>query len=373
MPPERYENEKDMPQASQMAANHNAQPLTARVNIQVLQMRQRNVNSRFAASMEYGGKQDGGTHCLPRRRFIASAGILTAAAWLFPRQLFAEDENIVLAARKRAETANITVQALRGNVSALIGSGGNIAVLTGKDGKVIIDSGYATSRARINDALAKMDPSPIKHLVNTHWHFDHTDGNEWMHSEGATILAHENTRKHLSTTTRVEDWDFTFPPSPAGAIPTEVFDQEKTLYLNSTSIALSYYGPSHTDGDLSAYFAEADVLHTGDTWWNGHYPFIDYSTGGNIKGMIEAAEANLARVSDKTIVIPGHGKIGGKPEMTEYRDMLITIHDRVAALKKEGKSLEEIVAMKPTAAYDNKWAGSFITGDVFTKLVYAGA
>ena len=308
-----------------------------------------------------------------RRRFIASAGVLTAAAWLSPRHLFAESENIVLTARKRAETANITVQPLRGNVSALIGSGGNIGVLTGPDGKMIIDSGYSTSRARITDALAKLSPEPIKHLVNTHWHFDHTDGNEWMHSEGATILAHENTRKHLSTTTRVEGWGFTFLPSPAGAIPTEVFDKEKTLHLNSTTIELSYYGPSHTDGDISAYLVEADVFHTGDTWWNGHYPFIDYSTGGNIKGMIKAAAANLARVSEKTIVIPGHGKIGGKPEMTEYRDMLITIHDRVASLKKEGRSLEEIIAAKPTAAYDSKWAGPFITGDIFTKLVHAGA
>ncbi len=313
------------------------------------------------------------SHGFSRRRFIASAGVLTAAAWLSPRHPFAEGENIVLAARKRAETANIAVQALRGNVSALIGSGGNIAVLAGRDGKVIIDSGYATSRARITDALAKIDLGPINHLVNIHWHFDDTDGNERMHSEGATILAHENTRKHLSTTTRVEGWDFTFPPSPAGAIPTEVFDREKTLYLNSTTIALSYYGPSHTDGDVSAYFVEAEVFHTGDTWWNGHYPFIDYSTGGNIKGMIKAAEANLAKVTEKTIVIPGHGKIGGNPEMTEYRDMLINIHDRVAALKKEGKSLEEIVATKPTAAYDSKWAGPFITGDVFTKLVYTAA
>jgi len=313
------------------------------------------------------------SHGLSRRRFIASAGILTAAAWLSPRHLLAEGENIVVAARERAETTDITVQALRGNVSALIGSGGNIAVLSGTDGKLVIDSGYATSRAKITDALAKMHSGPIKHLVNTHWHFDHTDGNEWMHSEGAMILAHENTRKHLSTTTRVEGWDFTFPPSPAGAIPAKVFDQEKNLYLNSTTIALSYYGPSHTDGDVSAYFIEAEVFHTGDTWWNGHYPFIDYSTGGHIKGMIKAAEANLARVTEKTIVIPGHGKIGGKPEMTEYRDMLVTIHDRVAALKKEGKSVEEAIAAKVTAAYDSKWATSFITGDVFTKLVYAGA
>ena len=146
--------------------------------------------------------------------FSLPAGMLTAAAWLAPDQLFADTENIVITARKRAEATDIIVQPLRGTVSALIGSGGNIAVLTGSDGKLVIDSGYATSRAKITDALAKLSPDPIKHLVNTHWHFDHCDGNEWMHSDGATILAHENTKKHLSTTTRVEAWDFTFPPVP---------------------------------------------------------------------------------------------------------------------------------------------------------------
>ena len=290
-----------------------------------------------------------------------------------PRSLFAESENIVLTARKRAETATITIQNLRGNVTALLGSGGNIGVLSGKDGKLIIDSGYSTSRGKITEALAGLSPEPMKHLVNTHWHFDHTDGNEWMHSDGAIILAHENTKKHLSTTTRVEAWDFTFPPAPAGSIPAEVIDKEKTLSINNTNIVLAYYGPSHTDGDLSAYFVEPDVLHCGDTWWNGHYPFIDYSTGGNIKGMIKAAEWNLAKASEKTIVIPGHGKIGGKSELTEYRNMLVTIHDKVAALKKEGKTLQETIAAKVTAAYDSKWATSFVTGDVFTKLVYAGA
>ena len=308
-----------------------------------------------------------------RRHFLVSTGILTVATCFRPRSLFAESENIVLTARKRAETATITVQNLRGNVTALLGSGGNIGVLSGKDGKLIIDSGYSTSRGKITEALAGLSPEPIKHLVNTHWHFDHTDGNEWMHSDGAIILAHENTKKHLSTTTRVEAWDFTFPPAPAGSIPAEVIDKEKTLSINNTNVVLAYYGPSHTDGDLSAYFVEPDVLHCGDTWWNGHYPFIDYSTGGNIKGMIKAAEWNLAKASEKTIVIPGHGKIGGKSELTEYRNMLVTIHDKVAALKKEGKTLQETIAAKVTAAYDSKWATSFVTGDVFTKLVYAGA
>ena len=257
-------------------------------------------------------------------------------------------------------------------MSALIGSGGNIAVLSGSDGKLIVDSGYLGSRPQITEALEGISRDPIKQLVNTHWHFDHTDGNEWMHSAGATIIAHENTKKHLSTTTRVDDWDFTFPPLPAAAIPTETTGAEKTLHLNGATVALKYYGPAHTDGDVSAYFIEADVLHTGDTWWNGHYPFIDYSTGGNINGMIKAAEANLAMVTDKTIVVPGHGPVGGKTEMIEYRDILTSIRDRVAALKGEGKSLNEIVAAKVTAGYDAKWATGFINGEFFTKLVYRG-
>jgi len=278
----------------------------------------------------------------------------------------------VVASRKSGEAANVTVQALRRNVSALIGSGGNIAVLPGSDGKLIIDSGFLGTRSKITDALSSVSFDPIKHLVNTHWHFDHTDGNEWMHSAGATITAHENTRKHLSTSTRVEDWNFTFPASPSGAIPSDVFNADKTLHLNGATVALKYYGPAHTDGDISAYFVEADVLHTGDTWWNGYYPFIDYSTGGNINGMIKAAEANLAMATDKTIVIPGHGPVGGKTEMIEYRDLLTSIRDHVAALKGEGKSLNEIVAAKPTAAYDAKWGKGFVNGEFFTKLVYKG-
>jgi glyoxylase-like metal-dependent hydrolase (beta-lactamase superfamily II) len=309
---------------------------------------------------------------ISRRRFISSAGLAATAVCVVPRPLFATEESLVAAARTAGQTANITVQPLRGNVSALIGSGGNIAVLPGKDGKLILDSGYLGTRGKIADALSGLSPDPIKHLVNTHWHFDHTDGNEWMHSAGATISAHENTRKHLSTSTRVEDWNFTFPPSPAGAIPTDVFNADKTLHLNGATIALKYYGPAHTDGDVSAYFVEADVFHTGDTWWNGHFPFIDYSTGGNIDGMIKAAEANLAMVTEKTVVVPGHGPVGGKTEMIEYRDVLTAIRERVAMLKQEGKSLNEIVAAKPTAAYDAKWGRGFVNGELFTKLVYKG-
>ena len=273
--------------------------------------------------------------------------------------------------RGEAATARITVEPVRGGVSVLIGSGGNIAVLPGRDGKLLIDAGIPASRSRITEALAGISSDPITHLVNTHWHFDHTDGNEWLNSAGARILAHENTRKHLSTTTRVEDWDYTFPPSPPGALPAEVFQTERTFQLNGATIVLRHYEPAHTDSDISAHFAEADVFHVGDTWWNGVYPFIDYSTGGSIDGTIRATEANLAKVSAKSSIIPGHGPVGNKSQLFEFRDMLTAMRARVAALKKQGKSLEEVIASKPTSSYDAKW-GSLVPPNLFAKLVYVG-
>ena len=305
-----------------------------------------------------------------RRNFLASASAATTIAWLAPRKLFAQEEGLVQTARKTAATDKITIQKLRGNVSVLLGAGGNIAVLPGRDGKLLIDAGFAGARPQITDALAGISSEPITHLINTHWHFDHTDGNEWLHSVGAAILAHTNTRKHLSTTTRVEGWNFTFDPAPAGAIPAEVFDDERTLKLNGTTIALKHYAPAHTDSDISVHFTDSDILHVADTFWNGYYPFIDYSTGGSIDGMIRATEENLAKVRDTTIVIPGHGEVADKSQLSFYRDLLVGTRERVAALKKQGRSLGEIVATKPTAATDAKWGNGFrsprdFIGDVF--------
>src|SRR5215471_7242479 len=193
-------------------------------------------------------------HFFSRREFLVSASLVAGMAWIRPRLLFGQNPGagLVQKIRAAAATAKITVQPLRGNISVLIGSGGNIAVLPGRDGKLLIDAGIPGSRARITEALSGISSDPIKHLVNTHWHFDHTDGNEWLHFAGATILAHENTRRHLSTTTRVEDWDYTFPPSPPGALPAEVFQTERTLHLNGATIVLRHYGPAHTDSDISA-------------------------------------------------------------------------------------------------------------------------
>jgi glyoxylase-like metal-dependent hydrolase (beta-lactamase superfamily II) len=314
---------------------------------------------------------------LSRRRFclccLVAGAFGPTGGWLTPGQAYVEARNIVNLIRDDAAKAPIAVHKLRGNVSALEGSGGNVAVLTGADGKVFIDAGITASRPRILEAAASLSGDPITYLINTHWHFDHADGNEWLHAEGAAILAHENTRKHLLTAQRVEDWDFNFPPSPSGAIPTDVFSSERMVKLNRSTLALKHYGPAHTDSDISVTFAEADILHTGDTYWNGIYPFIDYSTGGNIVGMIEAAEANLAATTDKTIVIPGHGfPVSNRSELKAYRDMLVAIHESIAELKNQGRSLDEIVAANPTAAYDARWGQFVITPALFTRLVYQG-
>jgi glyoxylase-like metal-dependent hydrolase (beta-lactamase superfamily II) len=240
------------------------------------------------------------------------------------------------------------------------------------DGKLLIDAEIITSRANVSEALARINADPIKQLINTHWQFDHTGGNEWLHQAGASILAQENTRKHLLQDTRVEGWKHTFLASPAGAIPTKVFKEDHTVHANDSTLVLKHYLPAHTDSDISVHFTEADIFHAGDTFWNRNYPFIVYSTGGSIDGTIRAAEANLAKVADKMIVIPGHGAAGGKADLILFRDVLVEIRDKVAALKKQGRSLEEIIASKPGARTDGEWGESFMTPGAFIALVYQG-
>lgn len=230
----------------------------------------------------------------------------------------AEETGIVPTMINAASKAKIEVHPLRRNISVLEGSGGNIAVLTGKDGKLLIDAGFTVSKPRIAPALDSLSADPITRLINTHWHIDHTDGNAWLHAAGAAITAHENTKKHLSTSTRVDDWSYTFPPAPPEALPMTTFRDVHRLHHNDTALVLEYYGPAHTDSDISVVFEETDVIHVADTWWNGFYPFIDYSTGGGIDGMIRATKRNLSAVTDKTIIIPGHGPVGNKAGLSEY-------------------------------------------------------
>jgi len=310
---------------------------------------------------------------ISRRQFLTAGGLTVAAACLASRHLIAQTSSIVPGAFKEAATAKVTIQNLRRNISVLLGAGGNIAVLTGPDGKLVVDAEIVTARPNISKALASINADAIKQLINTHWHFDHTGGNEWIHEAGASILAHENSRKHLSEATFVGgNFQYTFPAAPAGAIPSTVFKDEHTLHINNTALMLKHYLPAHTDSDVSVHFSEADILHTGDTFWNRDYPFIDYWTGGSIDGQIRAAEGNIAKTTSKTIVIPGHGAVGGKADLILFRDVLVDIRDKVAALKKQGKPLTEVITARPSARYDAEWGNLFQNPSNFIALVYQG-
>jgi len=312
-----------------------------------------------------------------RRRFLSHSAALSASAWLASGSLFGQEEvkqpAMVVNGRANAAKAKITTQKLRGNVSALLGSGGNIAVLTSKEGKLLVDAGISTSRPQITEALGALNADPVKILINTHWHWDHTDGNEWIHSVGATIWAHENTRFRMAAPQHIDIFKADFPAAPIGALPTVLFTPSRTIRGDGNTLQLTHYDPAHTDTDISVHFLEADILHVGDTWFNGAYPFIDYSTGGHIDGMINATKKNLSVGTDSTIIIPGHGPVGNKEQLSQTLDMLTTCREKVAALKKEGKSLTEVVAAKPTAQFDEKWGKGFVQPEMFVRLVYQGS
>ncbi|UOE49224.1 MBL fold metallo-hydrolase [Mucilaginibacter sp. SMC90] len=311
---------------------------------------------------------------MSRRKFLGTAGLFTAGLYLAPKNLFAFQQaaSPVVTIINAAKTAKVTVTPLRKNISMLEGSGGNIAVLDGAQGKLMVDGGIGVSKSHVLEALNSISKTPVKFLINSHWHFDHTFGNEWLHGQGATIIAQDVTKKHLENTVRVDDWNYTFPPLPKTALPTVLYKKEHAINFNGETVHINTYKPAHTDGDSSIHFANADILHVADTFWNGYFPFIDYSTGGSIDGMIEASRQNIARAGKTTIVIPGHGPIGNKAQLMEFHEMLVTVRDKVAKLKQSGKSLNEIIAARPTEKYDAKFGGFVISGKTFTNLVYKG-
>jgi glyoxylase-like metal-dependent hydrolase (beta-lactamase superfamily II) len=266
---------------------------------------------------------------ISRRQFLATTTAATAATCLHPRSLWAsqvpaaqQPTDFLTKARSANVNNKITTTPLRRNVTALLGAGGNIAVLTAKEGKLVVDSGYSSCQPQLTAALGAINAQPIQVLINTQ-----------------NIVA----------------YNAIIPPAPTGALPTILVNTNRKLSDSINTLMLTHYEPAHTDTDISVHFAEADILHCGDTFWNGFYPFIDYSSGGNINGMIAATEKNLATAGADTIIIPGHGPIGNKAQLTEFRDMLVGARDNVAKLKKEGKSLDETIAAKPTANYDAKW------------------
>lgn len=266
----------------------------------------------------------------------------------------------------------IKAEKVSGNVYILYGQGGNIGLSVGEDGAFLIDDQFAPLTVKILQAVEELTDKPVKFLINTHWHSDHTGGNENFGESGAIIVAHENVRKRMSTDQFIAAFNAEVPAAPRAALPVVTFDDSIRFHYNGDQIDVIHVDPAHTDGDSIIFFRGANVLHAGDTFFNGMYPFIDVGTGGSIDGMIAAADTILEKVNAKTRIIPGHGQLCGVEELHGYRDMLVTISERMHKLIDEGKSKDEIIAAKPTADLDEQWGGGFLNADRWVGIVYDG-
>ena len=262
----------------------------------------------------------------------------------------------------------ITSAPLGPNLTMLAGPGGNVVVLNGADGKVVVDTFVQPAWKNLKTALDKLGNQKIATVIDTHWHFDHADNNGAFRKEGAQIVAHDNTKKRLS-----EPHDLLgakFPPSPADALPTLTFSTTRRIDANGDSLMLGKIPNAHTDTDIYIKFQKANVLHLGDVFFNGMYPFIDASTGGSIGGMIEGTNFSMKQADASTKIVPGHGPLGDLKSLTTYRDMLVSVRDRVAKLKKSGQSLTEVLSAQPTKDLDATWGKGFMQPNDFLAIVY---
>ena len=276
----------------------------------------------------------------------------------------------VAAFRAQMAANPIQPQKLAENLTMLSGPGGNVVVLNGADGKVVVDTFVSPAWPKLKESLDAISNGAVKTVINTHWHFDHVDNNGPLHAAGASILAHENTKKRMSEAHDLLVLNLHFPPSPADALPQQTFGTTHRLQANGETLALQHVAPAHTDTDIFVHFQKANVIQTGDLFFNGIFPYIDGATGGKVSGMIAAADKILPLANDSTKIVPGHGPLGNKADVVKFRDMLVTTRDRVQKLKSAGKSAQEAAAAKPLADLEEAWGKGFFNGDVFVQILY---
>jgi cyclase len=254
----------------------------------------------------------------------------------------------------------------------LTGAGGNMGLSVGDDAVFLIDDQYAPLTERITAAIKQITPSPVKFVLNTHWHGDHAGGNENLGKAGVLIVAHDNVRKRLNSDQFIELMKMEVKASPKAALPVVTFAGGITFHLNGEEIRVLHMPRAHTDGDAIVHFTKGDVIHMGDIYFNGMYPFIDYSSGGSAEGTIAACDQALALATDKTRVIPGHGPLSNKAELKAYRDMLATVSARVKQEVAAGKKAEEIIAAGATRDFDEKWGKGFMNPAKFVESLAVG-
>jgi cyclase len=267
-------------------------------------------------------------------------------------------------------TVKIGTEKVADGIYMLTGRGGNIGLFVGKDGAFLIDDQYAPLSEKILAAVRAVTPDPVHFVVNTHWHGDHTGGNENMGKAGALLVAHENVRRRMSTEQFNETFKRKTPPSPEDALPVVTFAEGLTFHWNGDEERVFHVPPAHTDGDAVVQFVGANVVHMGDVFFNGSYPYIDTSSGGRIDGVMEAVDRVLKGTDDETRFIPGHGPLGSRADLVAYREMLGAARDRIATLKAAGKTRDEVVAAKPTAEWDAKWGAALMKPDVFVGIAW---
>ena len=252
----------------------------------------------------------------------------------------------------------ITTTPVRGSIYMLQGSGGNIGLSIGDDGTFIVDDQFAPLTEKIQAAIRDLTPNPVEFVINSHWHYDHSDGNENFGRAGALIVAQDNSRKRMESRQVVSLNGRVQEPYSAVGLPKITFHDAMRFYYNGDVIDVLHHGPGHTDGDAVVYFRDTNVVHTGDMFVRYGLPFIDNPNGGSIDGMIDATWAIAGLIDDDTIIIPGHGQLSSRTDLLEYRDMLVTLRDRLRSLMSEGKTADQIVAANPTEGYAAPGAGT---------------
>lgn len=315
-----------------------------------------------------GRRRAGGAFARPPVVVLAGRGVLRAWAVLGLSFVLGIQAHPA-AAQQDLSKVEIETRALGDGLAMLVGAGGNIAVCTGPDGALIVDDQFAPLTERIRRAVARLGPAPIRFVLNTHWHGDHTGGNENLGRAGALILAHDRVRARLSTP-QLMFGGREVPPAPEPAWPVVTYDEGVTLHLNGHTIEVRHVPPAHTDGDSIVRFVEADVMHLGDTFFSGMYPFLDVSSGGSIDGMIAAVDAALALAGPRTRIVPGHGPLSRRADLAKTRAMLVDVRDRVRGLIEQGMDREAVVAAKPTRAHDAAFGVGVMPPDRFVGIVY---